>query len=390
LDILTRQDLRSLMDIHNGHLASILMPTYRQGRRTRQHRIRLKNLLGVAEQQLSAAGLRRPEIIAVLEPAQRLLRDGLFWSHQGDGLAVYLAPGISHLFRLPLEVPELVVVSDRFHIKPLLPLLSGDGRFYLLAISQKRIRLFQGSKHSMVQGELPGVSGSLAQALAGQDPQRQLQFHTATRAPGGKRERPALFHGHGAGAGDVKDKILSYFRQVDEAVNRVLSGERLPLVLAGVNYLLPIYRQASSYPHLAEDAVGGSPERLNKQLLHRQGWQIVAPLFAESQQQATRRYHQLAGTALTANTLDIILPAAAHAQVDVLFVAVGSQQWGRYDPSVNKPRLHAQAEPGDEDLLDLAAVQTFLNGGPVYALAPDEVPGGEPLAALLRWESTTG
>jgi len=374
------------MEIRSRQHASILMPTYRTGRKTRQHRIRLKNLLGEAEKRLSAAGLRRPEIIAMLEPAQRVLRDGLFWSHQGDGLAVYLAPGLSHLFRLPLEVPELVVVSDRFHVKPLLPLISNDGRFYLLAISQKRIRLFQGSKHSVVEVELAGVTGSLVEALRGDDPQRQLQSHTTGRAPGGRRGQPALFHGHGAGADDAKGRILRYFREVDEAVNAALSGEQAPLVLAAVKYLLPIYREANSYPYLAEGAIGGSPERQSGQVLHGRGWEAVAPLFAEAQQGAARRYNQAVGNDLTADTLETILPAAHHGRVEVLFVTVGFQQWGRFDASANEVRLHVEAEPGDEDLLDLAAVQTFLNGGTVYAVGPDELPGGGPLAALLRWE----
>jgi len=98
----------------------------------------------------------------------------------------------------------------------------------------------------------------------------------------------------------------------------------------------------------------------------------------------------VAGTDLAADTLETILPAAYHGQVEVLFVAAGSQRWGRYDPSVNELCLHAEPESGDEDLLDLAAVQTFLNGGSVYAVAPDELPGSEPLAALLRWEDITG
>jgi hypothetical protein len=344
----------------------------------------------VAEQRLNATGLRRSEITALLEPAQTVLHDGLFWSHQGDGLAVYLAPGVSHLFRLPLEVPELVVVSGRFHVKPLLPLISGDGPFYLLAISQKQIRLLQGSRHSVVQVELAGVTGSLVEALRGEDPQRQLQFHTATGAPGGRRGRPALFHGHGAGADDAKGRILRYFREVDEAVNAALSGEQAPLVLAAVNYLLPIYREANSYPYLVEGAIRGSPERLSGQVLHGRGWEVVAPLFAEAQQGAARRYSQAVGTDLTADTLETILPAAHHGQVEVLFVTVGLQQWGRFDPSAKQVHLHVEADPGDEDLLDLAAVQTFLNGGVVYAVAPEKVPGGTSLAALLRWESPAG
>ena len=38
-----------------------------------------------------------------------------------------------------------------------------------------------------------------------------------------------------------------------------------------------------------------------------------------------------------------------------------------------------------EDLLDLAAVQTLLHGGTIYAVEPEQVPGGGPLAALFRY-----
>jgi hypothetical protein len=39
--------------------------------------------------------------------------------------------------------------SDRFHLKPLLPLLTGDGRFYILALSQNQVRLLQGTRYSV-------------------------------------------------------------------------------------------------------------------------------------------------------------------------------------------------------------------------------------------------
>lgn len=41
-------------------------------------------------------------------------------------------------------------------------------------------------------------------------------------------------------------------------------------------------------------------------------------------------------------------------------------------------------EPGDEDLLNAAAIQTLLNGGTVYAVEPEQVPDTAPLAAIFR------
>jgi len=40
-----------------------------------------------------------------------------------------VASDLFRYYRLSLLFEELVVVTDRFHLKPLLPLLSGDERF---------------------------------------------------------------------------------------------------------------------------------------------------------------------------------------------------------------------------------------------------------------------
>ncbi len=84
-------------------------------------------------------------------------------------------------------------------------------------------------------------------------------------------------------------------------------------------------------------------------------------------------------------SLSETVPTAYFGRVEELFVAVGVQQWGSFDPTANEVRIHAIAEPGDQDLLDAAAIQTLLNGGTVYAVPPDRVPDAAPLAAVFRY-----
>jgi hypothetical protein len=77
--------------------------------------------------------------------------------------------------------------------------------------------------------------------------------------------------------------------------------------------------------------------------------------------------------------------AAHHGRVSELFVATGVQVWGAYDAATNSVSEREEAEPGDEDLLDLAAMQTILNSGVVYAVPLEHVPEQAPLAALFRY-----
>ena len=75
--------------------------------------------------------LRPPEARKLLEPAKKLIEDYDFWQQQSDGLAMFLAPELFRHYRLPLSFEELVVVTDRFHLKPLMPLLSDDGQYFV-------------------------------------------------------------------------------------------------------------------------------------------------------------------------------------------------------------------------------------------------------------------
>jgi hypothetical protein len=387
MSILTRDDLRTLIRKPRGWCVSVFIPTHRAGREIQQDRIRLKNLLREAEEHLVTSGLRGPEAKDLLEPAGRLLHDGLFWQHQSDGLAIFLSREVFRTYRLPFDFEELVVVTDRFHIKPLLPLLSGDGRFYVLALSQNQLRLLQGTRYSVSEIDLAEVPASLAEALRYDDPEKRLQWHTqtGTKTDG---ERAAIFHGHGvASADDPKNYILRYFHCVDEGLRDLVGGEEVPLVLAGVDYLLPIYKEANTYPHLVDEGIEGNPEELSAKELHQQAWAIVRPLFLAAQKEAGTRYRQLAGAGSeqASNDLKEVVPAAYHGRVEVLFVAVGFQQWGVFDPATDVVQLHEEAKPGDEDLLDFAAVQALLNSGTVYAVEPEKVPDEAPLAALLRY-----
>ena len=119
--------------------------------------------------------------------------------------------------------------------------------------------------------------------------------------------------------------------------------------------------------------------------LHRRAWTLVQPFFQQAQQEAAARYRELVHTPQASQDIRQIVLAAYDGKVDALFAAIGYQQWGRYEPDTPTVHLHLEAQPGDEDLLDTAAVQTFLHGGSVYIVPLENTPGQVPLAAIFRF-----
>ena len=387
MDILTRTELEQLMRQEQQWCVSIYMPTHRAGAETQQDPIRLKNLLGEAEKHLSARGVSTRDVQKMLEPVSKFLQDSYFWQHQSDGLAIFLSSDNVRSYRLPLNFEELVVVMDHFHIKPLLPLFTGDGQFYILALSQNEVRLLNGTRYSVSEVDIGQVVGSLDEAIPSDDHQVNLQLHSSGAAGGMTGEGSVTFHGQGGGSESAKNDILRYFRLVADGLTEYFQGEKVPLVLAGVEYLLPIYKEANTYPNLIDMGIKGNPDLLSAEELHKCAWDIIGPLFQATQEEAVANYQQLAGQASerAADTLEKIVPAAYQGRVETLFVATGVQQWGVYNPVTNEIEIHDQIESGDEPLLDLAAIQTYLKGGIVYEVVPEKVPGGTSAAAVLRY-----
>ncbi len=387
MDILTRAELEQLMLKEQPWCVSIYLPTHRVGVETQQDPIRLKNLLREAERLLAVQGVGTHDVQKMLEPASRLLQDSDFWQHQSDGLAIFLSSNGIRRYRLPLKFEELVVVVDHFHLKPLLPLFTGDGRFYILALSQNKVRLLDGTRYTVSEVDIEQVVSSLAEALPAADHQASLQLHTSGSVGGMAGTGSVTFHGQGEGSESAKHDLLRYLRLVADGLTESLQGDRVPLVLAGVEYLLQIYKEVNTYPHLIDTVITGNPDQLSADELHHSAWDIIRPLFQVANEEAVAHYQQLVGQASerAATTLEKIVPAAYQGRVETLFVAVGVQHWGVFDPVTNVIDVHDHMESGDEPLADLAAVQTYLKGGTVYAVEPDKVPGGTSAAAVLRY-----
>jgi hypothetical protein len=164
----------------------------------------------------------------------------------------------------------------------------------------------------------------------------------------------------------------------------VLAEETAPLILAGVDYLLPLYRDANSYRNLMETSIPGNPEELSANELHRRAWEFLEPHYRQEQEAASERYAQLRETERASDELDEIVPAAYYGRVDQLFIPIGVEVWGNFDQQSGKLEVHVDSDTS-KDLLNIAATYTFLNGGKVFALAPDELPDSSTAAAIFRY-----
>ncbi len=306
-----------------------------------------------------------------------------FWEKRSLGLAVFVTAGLLNRFRVPLQLDEMVVVNRRFQVKPLLPLIGANDQYFVLALSQNRVRLLEGHQFGMQEVKVDGLPKDMAQFLNYDSTGRPSLAHAAPRSQPGKSA--AVVHSLGGEREPAKDELAQYFRAIDGGLRETLRDQRAPLILAGVQYLLPIYRDISSYAFITKDELPGNPDHLSEHELHTRTWPLIETRVADAQQEAAAKYRKLAGTGKTSDDLRKIVPAAHQGQVELLFVDRAAHRWGVFDPPTGEVTERSAApQRGDDELLDLAAVQTLLHRGAVYAVAADQIPS-PPAVAVFRY-----
>lgn len=399
----TAQDaVRDLLTSGSPPYVTLYLPLQRNWNELQHDRTLLRTLTDEAHEALRRRGLPAEEADAILAPALDLNRTTNGQFADADGLAFFLATDVHTAMALPVAPAPAAHVDERFHVRPLWRMLAVDGPFFILALAQGGVQLFQASRHNVKAVSLPDVPTSLEESTQFDESTSSLGYHTGTAAVGGGAggRRAARYFGQ-EDKGDrsyVKEQILQFFQKLDNGVQKVLRqhSPRPPLVLAGVPYLQGLYRKVNQYAPILDDgiegeAIGGPSSRSwDGEILQAAGWPIAAAYFDQERQKALRRHQQVHGTdpSRTAATLSTVVPAAVQGRIDTLFVPLHTETWGQFDPNryAMTIRNDESAQQEDTELYNLATASTLLNSGMVY-ISDDEEPTANqsPIRATLRY-----
>ena len=368
--LIKKKDIHQLSQIRENYCISIFIPTHRSGfDNAKIDQLNFKNALGEARIELEKRKIVPNELHKAFQPAYELLEEESFWNNMSDGLAVFIAPSHFEYYELPIAFNSFVHVSDRFYLRPLLPMFAGDGRFFVLALSQNQVRFFEGSRHSITPVIIEDlVPEDLEEALLLDENEANLQIKS-------NGQHNSHYFGHGAGKDGKNVQREKYFRQVDDGLMEMLYDETEPLLIASVDYLTPLYKSISNYPYIMETNIKGNPEHWSPMQLHERAWQIMEPHFKAKQRTAEKEFnHKFAKHEAAISTHDVV-PAAYNGKIQTLFVDKNTAPlWGVYHTDKARIEIHQERKENSICLLNATAIQTFLQGGKVYNVQSEEMP----------------
>ena len=384
MTIITQEQFENLAKFKNELCVSIFIPTQRGGKEVleEQGKTHLKSKMDDIKRKLHKKGYPEESITKVITPIRELIEDKDFWRHQSDGLAIFASPGFFEKYTVPVNFEAYEHISHEFYIKPLVPLFSGDGRYYLLAIQLKGVSFYEASKYSITKIDVEDLTPSSLKERVGFDyEEKALQFKSTAVSQG-----LTSMHGHAGADRERKDEIFRYFRAVDEGLQPLLNKGKLPLVVACQDYFFPIYKDANTYNKLYEEPVPGNPSDRDMIGLHEKSWNVIAPYFEKTRKEKLKKYEEWSNTEHTSSSVYDIIPTAFEGKIDTLFLENREEIWGIYDQDNRKVIIDDQQTIGNVSLMNLAAKKVLENGGNVFLIEPAFMPEKESkMNALFRY-----
>lgn len=379
---ITNEQLKQLSGPRESLCLSVYLPTHRRGAEVQQDPIRLKNALKAAKAQLKELGVTEEQIDELVKPVVEIAEEDAssdFWQHQSDGLAILSSADELMLFQLPVQFDELVAVSDRFALKPLIRAVTTDRPFHIVAVSRKKVRVFCGSPDSLTEEHFDDIPEGLSDIGGEDDEQKGHNRHSVNVRTGG--EDSSVAHGHKER--DDKADLQQYFRSINDAIGDHLRSHASYVVFAGVEELFPYFREEFDCCEVLEDFVSGNYDQAATNDLHEKAWPIVQSKQLATIKSEVAQYAEVSQTERGISDLPSILNAAHQGQIGVLLLTGKQQNYGTCDSNGMLESQDQAASASTYDLLDVAALKVLEADGRVVFVDEDAL--DSQAAAVLRY-----
>lgn len=375
--MVSEKKVEQILNSNGNPLISITLPTHKKGEEVKQNVIRFKNLLNEVSEKLKKRGLKENEIEKMLKPAAELINKPIFWTHQENGLAVYLSNNVFETFKLPYSTEAQAYINDHFLITPLLPMLSLDGTFSILTVSRKKVRLLHCTRNEVTDITPEDAPLSIDDYLE-ETPEKELQFHS------GADGQDAMFFGHGSGR-EVKRVVAEqYFREVEKAVSDTMNRFGEPLVLIGLEDNISFYSSINKYSRTIDNKIDDNPDEMSNAQLRDYGFKEIKRYFLKDLYHSLEQFSEKDNERVSNNMAEIV-EATVMGKSRTIFISQGEVRWGRYDEDNHQVQFTDNPGEKDVDLMNWLAIKGKETGSNVYMLPRKEMPRHSTVAAEFRF-----
>ncbi len=368
VDLPSKSEFLHLHKLRADACLSIYLPTTAISQDAEAGRTELANQFKDARGQLEAVGFDKRRLADLADQIDDLRDDDEFWRLQANSLAVLATPDRIRTFRLANGLTAATMVSDRFHLTPLMRALTFQNAAFVLSLSESAARLVE------VFPDLPPADVNLSD-LPKDAASAVRKSSLNDRAPSGRIQ----------GSEGQNVRLRQYARQVDAALRRTLTGRETPLILAAADRMASIYRSVNHYPHLVEENLAHTTDRTTNDELATAARAILDGINAREVKDLNERFAERRSRGLATSDLSDAARAATFGAVDTLMVDFEADIPGLIDDTTGAVSFDSEASATTYDVVNEVAARALDHGGRVLSVRAADLPDDAPVAAILRY-----
>jgi len=360
---MNQHDVRLLAKITGYPCVTITLPTHRTSPENRQDPVRLKNLVAKVTNCLLKE-LNKRDVEALLRRLENLIGT-IDFRNMLDGLALFFNRDVGRSFRLPFPIQERTIVGENFCTRDLIYGLNHSTRYWVLILSEKPTRLYEGFNHNLTEIVEHG-------------------FPMIHEGPGGEAPLPGGFGIKKSAYRDERHR--QFFRKVDDVLKPFLANDPQPLIVAGVERYLAFFNEVSAHTKLVIGTITGSHDKTSPYKLS----QLIRPLIekhqAEKRQEALEQLERAVSERKFVSTIGEVWRLTHEGRGALLLVEEDFHYPGRLD---EKSVLVRADNPTAPDVIDDAVdeiIDTVLNQqGKVVFVENGKLDEHRHIAMILRY-----
>ncbi|MCH8545534.1 MAG: hypothetical protein LAT54_02270 [Cryomorphaceae bacterium] len=337
---------------------TVTFKTHRTSPGVTQDPIVLKNLRNELKERLENEMDKKD----ALQWMERFDKFSSMVDHQNnlDGMGIFLGEKIGMIKRFPFDLPNRVVVDKNFATRDLLVGISKSLRYYVVVLSKETVDVFEANEDRF--GDLAEIEGF---------PMENPRTHADSLEKS---------------FSDTEDRYTEeFFREVDEALAKVMRNEPLPLVIVGVRRIRDYFIKKTKFAKGIIAQLDGSRDAGNASKWLGDIWKEVGKNMREQKSKILEETLQKAKPEQITNLVSDAYKLSEQGRVQQIIVNENFFQAARVNNG-NIELLEKATEPGDyDDIIDEIAERTLLNGGNVSFVKNGEVNTDAAFTAILRY-----
>lgn len=339
--------------------------------------IRFKNLVKEAQASLKDKEFKGFKDLFSL--FKEMEEDALFWEGATESMAILGDEEECIVYKLPVNVKSLAIVSDSFYIKPLLRSFQANGHYHVLGLNRDNFVLFAADRYGITEIPVEAKDATMEGVLGTE----KTAPHLSVASIGGDQ---SMYHGHGGAKDERKVDQEKFFRHVDTFVLEQYSKkQKIPLILVSPDEHQGEFRKLSKNNYLIDEGIKIDGDALDKKSLYEKVQDVIQELFKKELKDRMATFSEAHAKDLGSDDVVQIGRAIAEGKVASLYLEENTVHPGRFDPQLGTVVQGEIADPRVGDVYDDMAEVVLSRGGEVLILSKDEMPTERELAAVYRY-----